>query len=200
MSAPPWQVGRRLTPCATRAKGLYPETDARHRDPEKRETVMARTAGYSAIQIALHWLTAFLIAAAYLVSEGMGDALRLREQSGATGVEGNTLHVWLGGAVFAIVAVRLAVRIRFGAPTPAEGTPPLWELAAIWGHRLLYLLMLAVPLMGALTWYAGLPLGDAHEVAGNALMLIAGGHVVMAMLHEALRSDGTMARMFKPGR
>jgi cytochrome b561 len=161
--------------------------------------MMARKTGYSIVQIGLHWLVAFLILAAFLLSDGMGDALRTRAESGATGIEGNTAHVWLGGAAFAFVLIRIVVRLILGAPASPAGTPPLWDMAATWGHRLLYALMLLVPLMGALTWYAGLDLGDAHEIGGTALMVVAGGHVVAAMLHEALRQDGTMARMFRPG-
>lgn len=159
---------------------------------------MARREGYSAVQIGLHWLTAVLILGAFLLSDDMGDALEARMQSGATGTEGNTLHVWLGGAVFLVVLVRIVVRLLSGAPPAPAGTPPLWEQAATWGHRLLYALMILVPLGGALTWYAGLKLGEVHELAGNALMLVAGGHAVAAMLHEALLRDGTMARMARP--
>ncbi|SMX39040.1 cytochrome b [Maliponia aquimaris] len=159
---------------------------------------MARREGYSAVQIGLHWLTAVLILGAYLLSDGMGDALRARVQSGATGTEGNTLHVWLGGAAFLVILIRIVVRRVMGAPEAPAGTPPLWEKAATWGHRLLYALMVLVPLGGALTWYGGLPLGDGHEIAGTALMLVAGGHAVAAMLHEALRRDGTMSRMLHP--
>jgi cytochrome b561 len=155
--------------------------------------------GYSGLQIALHWVIAVLIVAAWLTHEGMGQALRARAESGATGITGNTPHVWLGGAVFALVLVRVIVRWRSGAPEPAPG--PEWQrLAAVWGHRLLYALMLLVPALGAATWYGGLPTGEAHELAGQAIMIVALGHALAAIAHEAFRRDGTMARMFRPGR
>jgi cytochrome b561 len=161
---------------------------------------MAHKTGYSIAQIALHWITAFLIVAAFFLSDGMGDALRERVQNGATGTDGNTSHVWIGGAVFAVVLLRLVVRMATGIPPAPDGTPQNWEMAAVWGHRLLYALMIMVPLSGAATWYGGFKLGQVHEWAGTGLMVAAGGHVVAAMLHEAMRGDGTMARMFRPAK
>jgi cytochrome b561 len=161
---------------------------------------MSERTGYSGLQIGLHWLIAFLIFAAYFASDGMGDALRTRIEAGASGTTGNTLHVWLGGAVLALVLVRIAVRLLRGAPGSPPRTPALVSMAAKWGHRLLYVLMVVVPLGGAVTWYGGIrEAGEVHEVLGTLLMLVVAGHVLAAILHEALARDGTMQRMFRPG-
>jgi len=162
---------------------------------------MSRKTGYSGLQIGLHWLVAILILAAYFSSDGMGQVLRERVASGATGTEGNTPHVWLGGAVFALVLLRIVVRLIQGAPGAPPGTAPWLEAAATWGHRLIYLLMLATPALGAVTWYGGVrAAGDLHEWAGTALVIVALGHAVVAILHEAFLSDGTLQRMFSPGK
>ena len=160
---------------------------------------MTERTGYSGLQIALHWLVAALILGAFFTKGRMEDALELRIASGATGTEGNTAHVWMGGLAFVLVAVRIVVRLRSGAPGPVAGTSPMMALAVKWGHRLLYALMVATPLTGALTWYGGIDaLGDVHETVGQALMIVILGHILAAMLHEALRGDGTMNRMFSP--
>jgi cytochrome b561 len=160
---------------------------------------MSQRSGYSALQIGLHWLIAFLIFAAYFASEDMGRALRDRVESGASGIEGNTLHVWLGGAVLALVLVRIVVRFARGTPAPAEGTSARMAAAEKWGHRLIYVLMVIVPLGGAVAWYGGIrDAGEVHAVMGNLLMLVVAGHVLVAILHEALARDGTMRRMFRP--
>ncbi|MGI1662680.1 cytochrome b [Palleronia sp. KMU-117] len=160
---------------------------------------MSRRSGYSALQIGLHWLVAVLIFAAYFASDGMGDALRDRVERGASGIEGNTLHVWLGGTVLALVLVRIAVRLARGAPGPAEGTSAALAAAATWGHRLIYVLMVMVPLGGAVAWYGGIrDVGEVLAVAGNLLMLVVVGHVLVAILHEAVARDGTMRRMLRP--
>lgn len=154
-------------------------------------------AGYSGLQIALHWIVAFLIFGAWFTHEGMGRALRQRIEQDLSGFDGATLHTMLGGAAFAFVLVRLVVRLSRGAPEP-HGSPMV-QMAATWGHRLLYALMILAPLLGAITWYGKVEaLGEIHELVGQALMIVAIGHLLMAMLHQALWSDGTLSRMISP--
>lgn len=155
--------------------------------------------GYSGLQIALHWIMAFLIFGAFFTHEDMDDALETRIEQGLSGLEGATLHTIFGGLAFAFVLVRILVRLRRGAPEP-HGSPML-RLAANWGHRLLYALMIAAPLLGAATWYGKFEdLGDIHELVGKALIIVAVGHLIMALVHQALWSDGTLNRMFTPTR
>jgi len=113
---------------------------------------MAKPSGYSRVQIALHWLVAVLIVAAWFTHDGMGRALRTRIETGASGIEGNTLHVWFGGAAFALILIRIVLRLMRGAPDHEPGMSPKMQLAATWGHRLLYLLMIAAPALGAAAW------------------------------------------------
>lgn len=161
---------------------------------------MTRRTGYSTAQITLHWLTAILIFAAWFTHENMGRALKTRLDSGATGTEGNTLHVWLGGAAFAVILIRLLVRAIQGAPGPLPGTTRAMEAAALWGHRLLYLLMLAAPALGALAWYGGVKAaGEVHELAGSALFFLALGHAAVAIWHQYIKRDGALTRMTHPG-
>ncbi len=160
---------------------------------------MAHRSGYSALQIGLHWLVAVLVFGVYFTSEGMGRVLDERLESGATGIEGNTIHVWLGGAVFALVLIRVVVRLLRGAPGPSDAAPPLVRTASVGGHRIIYLLLVLVPASGAAAWYAGVEAaGDVHEVIGNLLVLLAAGHALMAIAHEVLWRDGTIARMVSP--
>ncbi|MBF9031980.1 cytochrome b [Rhodobacterales bacterium HKCCE3408] len=152
--------------------------------------------GYSATQIALHWATAIAVLAAYLLSEGMGRAHRILMRDGLDPIAAAPIHVWLGLTVFALVVIRLAVRAISGAPAPlATG----WmELAAKWGHRLIYLLLIVTPITGFSGWFLGIDLGEPHNLAANALMLVAGGHAVVAIGHHYLKRDGTLTRMLRP--
>jgi cytochrome b561 len=160
---------------------------------------MTERTGYSLTQIALHWVTAILILAAWWYSEGMGDALDARLESGATGITGNTLHVWLGGATFLVILIRIAVRLMQGAPEAVPGTSPLMAKAGEWGHRLLYLLMITTPLLGAITWYLSYDgTGDLHTYSANALMIVALGHAAMGLWHHYGVKDDTLRRMMRP--
>lgn len=155
--------------------------------------------GYSRTQITLHWLIALLIFATWFTHEVMDDALEHRIETGATGIDGNPVHVWLGGLAFALILVRIIVRHVSGAPGVLPETSPLMKLAAIWGHRLLYLLMVVVPALGALTWYGGIEAtGEPHETLANLLMVVALGHAGAAIWHKYVLKDDTMQRMLKP--
>lgn len=159
---------------------------------------MTEPTGYSKIQIALHWIVAILIAAAFFTHEGMGRALRDRIQQDLSGMEGATAHTILGGLAFAFILWRVVVRIRRGAPEP-EGSA-IQQSAAVWGHRVLYLLMLIAPALGAAAWYGKIPaLGEVHELAGQALVLIALGHGLVALIHHFVQKDGTLRRMLRSG-
>ncbi len=161
---------------------------------------MPEQTGYSRLQIALHWLIAVLIFAAFFTHETMEKAFEARLASGAGGIEGNPPHVWLGGAAFVLILVRIVVRRISGAPGPVAGSSPLMATAAEWGHRLLYFLMAAAPLLGAITWYGGVEAaGDVHETAGKALMIVALGHAAVALWHHYVKKDDAMRRMMKPG-
>lgn len=156
---------------------------------------MSHSSGYSRLQIALHWLIAVLILATWFTHEGMGDALEARIE---TGVLSPNPHAVMGLAVFVLVLVRILVRRRQGAPGPVPGSSPIAEAAALWGHRLLYLLMVLTPIGGAITWFGGIAaLGDGHELFGNALMIVALGHALVAILHQVILKDGTMTRMLR---
>lgn len=155
---------------------------------------MKVTTGYSGLQIALHWVVAILILVAWLSAEGAEEAMEAVEDGGAVGF---VPHVALGLAILALVVVRILVRLSRGAPA-APGEPgSLAVKAADWGHRLIYLLMIAVPLGGASVFFLGLDVGDVHGLAANVLMLVVLGHALMALYHQYILKDGLLRRMMK---
>ncbi|MFD1341637.1 cytochrome b [Litorisediminicola beolgyonensis] len=152
---------------------------------------------YSALQIGLHWLTALLVIAAWLTSDGMH---RVLEQKLEGSYQGTPLHVALGLSVLTVVGIRLVVRLREGAPGPQEDLPVAHAQARHWGHVALYALMIGVPLGGFAAWFAGLDVARlVHGFAGNTLLALAGGHAVIALYHHYVRKDGTLLRMMRPG-
>ena len=153
--------------------------------------------GYSGLQIALHWVIALLVVLNWLFSEGMGKLLDQRIEGGATGTP---VHVWIGLIVLALVVVRLIARLTRGAPEPPADDPPALRTAANWGHWFIYLLLIGVPLGGAITWFAGVEdLGNLHGLAANLLLLVAGVHALIALWHHYGKKDGLLLRMMRPG-
>lgn len=158
--------------------------------------MLKTTTGYSGVQIALHWLIALLIAIAWFTGEGAEEAMEVVEEGGAAGF---VPHVAIGLAILALVLVRVLVRLGRGAPA-APGIPgSLAVIAADWGHRLIYLLMVAVPLGGISTWFLGLEVGEIHGLAANVLMIVALGHAAMALYHQYILKDGLLRRMMRAG-
>jgi cytochrome b561 len=155
---------------------------------------MKTTTGYSGLQIGLHWLIAILIVIAWFTGEGAGEAMEAVEDGG---VAGFVPHVAVGLAILALVVVRVLVRLGRGAPAAPGAPGSLSVMAADWGHRLIYLLMIAVPLGGVATFFLGLDVGEVHGLAANVLMLVVLGHAVMALYHQYVLKDGLLRRMMK---
>lgn len=157
---------------------------------------MKTAKGYSGIQIALHWLIALGVAFNYVFSDGMGDALDQRLAGKAFTVGIAPWHVYVGIAVLVLVLLRVVIRLTRGGPAAESG---LQGKAASAMHGVLYLLLLAVPLAGALTWYRGIDaLGEPHVLMANVVLILAGLHAVMALFHHYVLKDGLLRRMMRP--
>jgi cytochrome b561 len=156
---------------------------------------MAARSGYSGLQIALHWIIAVLIPLAWLSSGGAEEAWDAMEDGAAA--PGFVPHVAFGLAILALVVLRLVVRLRLGVPQ-APGVPGSLQVrAAEWGHRLIYLLMITVPLGGISIWFGGMDNGDVHGLFANILMVLVLGHALMALYHQYVVKDGLLRRMMK---
>lgn len=154
-------------------------------------------AGYSALQIALHWLIAAGVLFNYIVSEGMGRALHQRLEGQEVTLAIAPLHVWAGVALMALVLVRIALRLTRGSPAPLPGVQ---GLVATLGHGALYVLIFLVPLSGALAWFLGAEaLGDPHGLLANLLVILAALHGLAAVFHHVILKDGVMRRMLRAG-
>jgi cytochrome b561 len=160
---------------------------------------MSGKSGYSGLQIGLHWLIAGLILTNYLVSEGMEDAFDGMLEGGVVTGLVPAVHVYAGLAVLVLSVLRLVLRLVSGAPE-APGVPgSLGVMLAGLGHKALYLLMIVVPALGAITWYGQTELtADAHVIAMNVMMLLVLGHSAVALLHQFVLKDGLLVRMIRP--
>jgi cytochrome b561 len=165
------------------------------------------------IAILLHWLMALLIAAAYATIE-------LRELFPRGSDPREALKAWhytIGMWVFALLWLRMALRLVLGGSNPAN-LPPRWQkLAAGAVHLGLYLFMLTMPLLGWLTLSAE---GDAmvwvglewpplvgenealaerfealHETLGRVGYVLIGVHTAAALFHHYVLKDRVLAGM-----
>lgn len=160
---------------------------------------MAERNGYSGLQIGLHWAIALLIGTNYLVSEGMEESFDgMMEGRAVTGWT-PSIHVYVGVAVLVLVAIRILVRITRGAPGPVQGGTLFDKLGEV-SHWVLYVLMLAVPALGAISWYLKIDqTAGLHVIVMNVMMILIGLHAVAALFHQFILKDHLLLRMMKRG-
>ena len=156
--------------------------------------------GYSIYQIGLHWLIAALVIAQLIFGESMTEFVEAAEEGEPVSAFDATLssvHYFFGITILVLVAVRLALRIRNGAPPPPESSGAL-ELAGRVSHWLFYALLVVVPVTGLLGFYFGDPYGELHTYAKPVFIGLIALHVAAALYHQFWRKDGLLMRMIRP--
>lgn len=172
----------------------------------------AATERYHPTAIALHWLVAALLIGGFTLGQYM-TGLTLSP----TKLQLYSYHKWIGVTAFLLVLVRLAWRLAKGTP-PAVPMPRWQHLVAETTHRVLYLLMVLIPLTGWLmssakgyqTVYLGiLPIPDLltknaelgellatyHAQLNLLLAALVLAHAGAAIKHHLIDRDRVMQRM-----
>ncbi|WP_144983248.1 cytochrome b [Halomonas sp. C22] len=171
--------------------------------------------GWGVISIAFHWLSALTIIGLFALGwwmTGLGYYDPWYNQA-------PWIHRSVGVLLLLATFGRLAW--RFMQPTPAAEGGRFERLAAHLGHIALYVLMLTVLFSGYLIstangrsisvfgWFDapailhGLPnqasvAGDIHWYSALALMVLAGGHALAALVHHWRWRHDTLRRMVNP--
>ena len=175
--------------------------------------------GYGAIAMALHWIVAVLVLAAWLLGQ-FGDAL----PRGAAQQTGLFVHISIGLSIIVFMIARLVRRLSDPPPPPEKSLLGPWgERAARAVHYLLYAGLFAVPAAGIVVQFAGghaLPVFGlfelpspwpadrtfarqamgVHEVLANATLTLAGLHAAAALAHHYIFHDRTLLRMLPVAR
>lgn len=168
---------------------------------------------YTGVARSLHWLVGLGMLATFGVGVYMSDL-----PFSPAKLQIYSWHKWAGVSLFLLSALRLAWRLTHQPPAPPAGMPAWQHVAAEWTHRLLYLLMFAIPLSGWLmssakgfqTVYFGLiPLpdlvgknavlaevfGNAHGALNLAMLGLVALHVAAALKHHFIDRDDVLTRM-----
>ncbi len=152
---------------------------------------------YSKLQILLHWVIVVLVAIQYVFHEAIVDAYDAIER-GVT--QDPTLmvrsHVIGGLLILVLMALRIFLRWTKGAPDLPEEEHPLLKLAAKATHGLFYLLLVLLPVSGAVAWFGMVePAAEAHEIMRAVLMLLILLHIAAALMHQFYLKTDLMKRM-----
>lgn len=174
-------------------------------------TTPTDVARYDRTAMALHWLMAGLIIAAF--------ALALVVDFFPRSIKPIVVetHKDIGIAILLLLALRVLWRLTHRPPALSDDIGALTRRASSLGHLGLYALMVAVPVIGIIyafwrgqglhlglvdipsPWVADRPTSrqfkEIHELAAYALIGLAGLHAAAALWHHYVRQDGVLRRM-----
>ncbi len=175
------------------------------------------TERYNNTAIALHWLVALLIFAAFPLGLYMHDL-----PLSPTKLQLYSYHKWMGMTVLALAALRVVWRATHKPPALPDAMPRWQKIASEATHRFLYVLLFVVPLSGWLmssakgfktVWFGVLPLPDlvgkdkalgdvlagVHESLNYILLALVALHVAAVLKHRFIDRDDVMSRMLPTG-
>jgi cytochrome b561 len=167
---------------------------------------------FNPLQRLLHWLMAACILGMLFIGVGMASTVTPKYLTLVS------IHKPLGIAILALAALRLALRIRYGAPALPDDLPLPMKLAARLSHYAFYILMIGMPLLGwgmlsaaayPIVLFDGfrlpaiLPQSDslhtllwtAHFYLAFAFFALILLHVAAALFHALIRHDGVFEAM-----
>ena len=169
---------------------------------------------YHPAQRVIHWLMAIIILSLLAV----GIYMTGLDKEDANRGQLYFLHKSFGVLVLILIALRVALRVKFGTPILPAGINSLERRMAHSTHHFLYLLMVAVPLVGiwmSNSWGYGVsffglfdvpfrfpenkeiaPLaGEMHEYLAYGLLALVVLHVAGALKHRFFDKNDVIYRM-----
>jgi len=167
---------------------------------------------FTPLQRLLHWVMAVCIIAQLFIGVGMESTVMPKYLTLVA------IHKSLGFVVLVLALIRLAVRLRYGAPPLPADLPAPMKLAAQLSHYALYALMIGMPLIGwAMLSTADYPvlllggvrvppilpqsdnlhtlLWSAHFCLAFLFFALILMHVAAALFHALVRRDGVFESM-----
>ncbi len=176
-------------------------------------TYGTQTGGYSRTAKILHWSVALCVVAAIPIGIAMPIVGRGSLQDALY-----FIHKSLGVLIFVLMIWRIAYRLLAGAPAAEPGLERWQRAASSAVHGLLYVLLLAMPVLGyvALSAFGAttpvfglieLPpliakdpalaerLFALHGWIGFAVAALAAAHIGAALQHHFIHKDGVLRRM-----
>ena len=172
-----------------------------------------RTDRYPPVSKLLHWL----VAASVLTTAPVAVAM-VRVGQGPVQDALYNFHKSLGVLILILMVLRLINRLAVGAPAPDPGLEPWQRMVSSVVHTSLYVLLLAMPVVGYLansvygasTPFFGLfnlppiaaqdealakQLFTIHRWAGFLVIALVLMHIGAALYHHVLRRDDVLKRM-----
>lgn len=172
---------------------------------------------HSNFAVTMHWLIVVIL----LAQVGLGFGFhRFAAEGTPERMELFTWHKTLGATILVLTLIRLAYRLLNPPPPYPEDMPEWRRLAGVWTHRLLYTLMILLPLTGLIAvsgrtedWFTpligNLPLpvvpgideatgemsGEAHEILVWTTIALLVIHIGAGIYEAFIARNGVGYRM-----
>jgi len=174
---------------------------------------MTTATAYDSKTIHYHWISAALIVTLWILGQNIDNFAK-----GDPRVYARSLHITLGLVLAVVFVLRFRWRRKGGMKLPPASSGLAGKLA-IGGHHLLYLLIGLTAIVGiSAVWIRGdnifnlfhVPVFDPtdkqlreevvdiHGLLANSLLILAGGHALLAICHHTVMKDGVLKRIW-PG-
>jgi cytochrome b561 len=152
--------------------------------------------GYSAVQIALHWIIVLLIPIQYLTGgsvERTHHAVHMGMEPDRWDIIQHLVHNYCGMAIGLLMGIRLLVRMFRGVPNDGSKSPSAMAARAL--HLAFYAAIIGQACLGFVASYLTFSVAPLH-VAGSWIILgMVAIHVVAAAWHTLVLKDDTIDRM-----
>ncbi|MEW9805162.1 cytochrome b [Mesorhizobium marinum] len=162
----------------------------------------SRPAGYTRAQIVLHWVIAALVIFQIIFGEDIGPAFRAFRKGtepAADALLSANIHVYVGLTVLVLAVLRMALRLRYGAPDLPPDEKMVMRYVAGLAHLVLYAAIFLMPLTGALAWYLGMgEIGEIHEIGKPIIIVVVAVHAAGALWQHFVARTDVLRRMLKP--
>lgn len=167
----------------------------------------------------LHWLMALIFIVAWLIGFYSGNFLSY-DADGSFKGQVITLHKNIATIIIFLVVIRIFWRYTHPTPKLPDSMSPAMQKAAHFGHLLLYIMLIAMPVTGCLySWSAGHPapvmylfeiprlvqdnpellkiVKPLHVYLSWAVGFIVVGHLAAALKHHFIDKDDVLNSMTK---
>ena len=158
--------------------------------------------GYSARQIALHWIVFVLVAYQWFTGDHMTQLFKAAHGGPPTGAASawTPVHIAVGVVILAVMLWRLVLRRTEGTPPPPKQHPALEFLASA-VHVGLYLDLIGAALVGLVAYFWLPQLAGLHHLMVRPILLaLFALHFVGALWHRFVVRDDVMTRIVRPAR
>lgn len=155
---------------------------------------MPQPASYSKAQVILHWLIVLAVLFQYVAHDSIEELWEARMEGEIANEASPDIHVAMGIVILLLMGWRIWLRVSHGAPSLPENEPAWARLLAHGVQGLLYATLIAMPLSGAVGWFAGAGTAiAAHGFLKNLLLALVALHIAGALAqHFVFRSDVLM--------